>query len=226
MEIRQKQNKNKKDKNIVIASRITAVLSCKLVSAYITDIRVCFNIIPNSSSKLQQCSSWNPCQIISCVPLLWLLQNLFHPLSHSWMYCHCAGSFFSCMHACLSPLTSTMAVGSSTDKSGWERDEKCHDMLTRLLVGNCHFFAGNPPGHAKKALKQRFLKLLSCCRQPKSIPSISESKWHFVPFCVSSLCWEIITHRSRRNGRWVSLCRIYVKLDGPFLSKQNFTWKV
>ncbi|KAG8135722.1 hypothetical protein E2320_008721, partial [Naja naja] len=34
---------------------------------------------------------------------------------------------------------------------------------------------GNPSGHAKKALKQRFLKLLPCCRQPKSIPSISES---------------------------------------------------
>ncbi|XP_039187073.1 Kv channel-interacting protein 2 isoform X1 [Crotalus tigris] len=34
---------------------------------------------------------------------------------------------------------------------------------------------GNPSGHAKKALKQRFLKLLPCCHQPKSIPSISEN---------------------------------------------------
>ncbi|NWR64498.1 KCIP2 protein, partial [Bucorvus abyssinicus] len=34
---------------------------------------------------------------------------------------------------------------------------------------------GNPPGQTKKALKQRFLKLLPCCR-PKSIPSLSESK--------------------------------------------------
>uniref|UniRef100_A0A8V0Z9Q8 Potassium voltage-gated channel interacting protein 2 n=1 Tax=Gallus gallus TaxID=9031 RepID=A0A8V0Z9Q8_CHICK len=33
---------------------------------------------------------------------------------------------------------------------------------------------GNPPGQTKKALKQRFLKLLPCCR-PKSIPSLSES---------------------------------------------------
>uniref|UniRef100_A0A8B9BS37 Potassium voltage-gated channel interacting protein 2 n=1 Tax=Anser brachyrhynchus TaxID=132585 RepID=A0A8B9BS37_9AVES len=34
--------------------------------------------------------------------------------------------------------------------------------------------AGNPPGQTKKALKQRFLKLLPCCR-PKSIPSLSEN---------------------------------------------------
>ncbi|XP_047916604.1 Kv channel-interacting protein 2 isoform X4 [Anser cygnoides] len=33
---------------------------------------------------------------------------------------------------------------------------------------------GNPPGQTKKALKQRFLKLLPCCR-PKSIPSLSEN---------------------------------------------------
>uniref|UniRef100_A0A8C3JF42 Potassium voltage-gated channel interacting protein 2 n=1 Tax=Calidris pygmaea TaxID=425635 RepID=A0A8C3JF42_9CHAR len=32
----------------------------------------------------------------------------------------------------------------------------------------------NPPGQTKKALKQRFLKLLPCCR-PKSIPSLSEN---------------------------------------------------
>ncbi|XP_032550183.1 Kv channel-interacting protein 2 isoform X7 [Chiroxiphia lanceolata] len=34
--------------------------------------------------------------------------------------------------------------------------------------------AGNPPVQTKKALKQRFLKLLPCCR-PKSIPSLSEN---------------------------------------------------
>ncbi|KFQ91179.1 Kv channel-interacting protein 2, partial [Nipponia nippon] len=39
---------------------------------------------------------------------------------------------------------------------------------------------GNPPGQTKKALKQRFLKLLPCCR-PKSIPSLSESKCFFLP---------------------------------------------
>ncbi|XP_021149531.1 A-type potassium channel modulatory protein KCNIP2 isoform X4 [Patagioenas fasciata] len=33
---------------------------------------------------------------------------------------------------------------------------------------------GNPPAQTKKALKQRFLKLLPCCR-PKSIPSLSEN---------------------------------------------------
>ncbi|XP_040462836.1 Kv channel-interacting protein 2 isoform X6 [Falco biarmicus] len=33
---------------------------------------------------------------------------------------------------------------------------------------------GNAPGQTKKALKQRFLKLLPCCR-PKSIPSLSEN---------------------------------------------------
>ncbi|KFV52578.1 Kv channel-interacting protein 2, partial [Tyto alba] len=42
---------------------------------------------------------------------------------------------------------------------------------------------GNPPGQTKKALKQRFLKLLPCCR-PKSIPSLSESKCFFLPLCV------------------------------------------
>ncbi|KAM4667646.1 A-type potassium channel modulatory protein KCNIP2 isoform 1-T1 [Amazona ochrocephala] len=43
------------------------------------------------------------------------------------------------------------------------------------LDGSYDQLTGNPPGQTKKALKQRFLKLLPCCR-PKSIPSLSESK--------------------------------------------------
>uniref|UniRef100_A0A8C2UNZ7 Potassium voltage-gated channel interacting protein 2 n=1 Tax=Chinchilla lanigera TaxID=34839 RepID=A0A8C2UNZ7_CHILA len=34
---------------------------------------------------------------------------------------------------------------------------------------------GHPPGPTKKALKQRFLKLLPCCG-PQALPSVSESK--------------------------------------------------
>ncbi|NXT95823.1 KCIP2 protein, partial [Anhinga rufa] len=44
---------------------------------------------------------------------------------------------------------------------------------------------GNPPGQTKKALKQRFLKLLPCCR-PKSIPSLSESKTVLASAALSS----------------------------------------
>uniref|UniRef100_A0A8B9DGX6 Potassium voltage-gated channel interacting protein 2 n=1 Tax=Anser cygnoides TaxID=8845 RepID=A0A8B9DGX6_ANSCY len=47
-------------------------------------------------------------------------------------------------------------------------------LLTLLLLGDSFFLPGNPPGQTKKALKQRFLKLLPCCR-PKSIPSLSEN---------------------------------------------------
>ena len=56
-------------------------------------------------------------------------------------------------------------------------------LLTLLLLGDSFFLPGNPPGQTKKALKQRFLKLLPCCR-PKSIPSLSESKCFFLPLCV------------------------------------------
>ncbi|KAK4821522.1 hypothetical protein QYF61_021925 [Mycteria americana] len=55
--------------------------------------------------------------------------------------------------------------------------------LLTLLLGDSFFLPGNPPGQTKKALKQRFLKLLPCCR-PKSIPSLSESKCFFLPLCV------------------------------------------
>ncbi|XP_053245409.1 Kv channel-interacting protein 2 isoform X1 [Podarcis raffonei] len=56
---------------------------------------------------------------------------------------------------------------------GKDRKESLSD--SRDLDGSYDQLTGNPPGHAKKALKQRFLKLLPCCRQPKSIPSISEN---------------------------------------------------
>lgn len=56
-------------------------------------------------------------------------------------------------------------------------------LLTLLLLGDSFFLPGNPPVQTKKALKQRFLKLLPCCR-PKSIPSLSESKCFFLPLCV------------------------------------------
>ncbi|XP_032850092.2 Kv channel-interacting protein 2 isoform X4 [Tyto alba] len=45
---------------------------------------------------------------------------------------------------------------------------------SRDLDGSYDQLTGNPPGQTKKALKQRFLKLLPCCR-PKSIPSLSEN---------------------------------------------------
>ncbi|XP_032081399.1 Kv channel-interacting protein 2 isoform X1 [Thamnophis elegans] len=56
---------------------------------------------------------------------------------------------------------------------GKSRKESLSD--SRDLDGSYDQLTGNPSGHAKKALKQRFLKLLPCCRQPKSIPSISEN---------------------------------------------------
>ncbi|XP_021255433.1 Kv channel-interacting protein 2 isoform X2 [Numida meleagris] len=55
---------------------------------------------------------------------------------------------------------------------------------SRDLDGSYDQLTGNPPGQTKKALKQRFLKLLPCCR-PKSIPSLSESKCFFLPLCDS-----------------------------------------
>ncbi|KAM7016546.1 A-type potassium channel modulatory protein KCNIP2 isoform 1-T1 [Passerculus sandwichensis] len=57
---------------------------------------------------------------------------------------------------------------------------------SRDLDGSYDQLTGNPPVQTKKALKQRFLKLLPCCR-PKSIPSLSESKCFFLPFCVTVL---------------------------------------
>lgn len=57
------------------------------------------------------------------------------------------------------------------------------DAVLILLLGDSFFLPGNPPVQTKKALKQRFLKLLPCCR-PKSIPSLSESKCFFLPLCV------------------------------------------
>ncbi|XP_032922670.1 Kv channel-interacting protein 2 isoform X4 [Catharus ustulatus] len=45
---------------------------------------------------------------------------------------------------------------------------------SRDLDGSYDQLTGNPPVQTKKALKQRFLKLLPCCR-PKSIPSLSEN---------------------------------------------------
>lgn len=57
------------------------------------------------------------------------------------------------------------------------------DAVLTLLLGDSFFLPGNPPVQTKKALKQRFLKLLPCCR-PKSIPSLSESKCFFLPLCV------------------------------------------
>ncbi|XP_072726138.1 A-type potassium channel modulatory protein KCNIP2 isoform X1 [Ciconia boyciana] len=57
---------------------------------------------------------------------------------------------------------------------------------SRDLDGSYDQLTGNPPGQTKKALKQRFLKLLPCCR-PKSIPSLSESKCFFLPLCVTVL---------------------------------------
>ncbi|KAM9232234.1 A-type potassium channel modulatory protein KCNIP2 isoform 1-T1 [Leptosomus discolor] len=54
---------------------------------------------------------------------------------------------------------------------------------SRDLDGSYDQLTGNPPGQTKKALKQRFLKLLPCCR-PKSIPSLSESKCFFLPLRV------------------------------------------
>ncbi|KAM9188373.1 A-type potassium channel modulatory protein KCNIP2 isoform 1-T1 [Mergus octosetaceus] len=57
---------------------------------------------------------------------------------------------------------------------------------SRDLDGSYDQLTGNPPGQTKKALKQRFLKLLPCCR-PKSIPSLSESKLLLLAF-VTSAC--------------------------------------
>lgn len=111
--------------------------------------------------------------------------------------------FFFCMKPCMHawiPLLQFALKGWVKGESKWY-----HDMLTCFPVGNCYFFAGNPPGHAKKALKQRFLKLLPCCRQPKSIPSISESKWYFVPVCLSSLCCDIIVISSWGQGEEIHL---------------------
>ncbi|KAM9282153.1 A-type potassium channel modulatory protein KCNIP2 isoform 1-T1 [Cariama cristata] len=54
---------------------------------------------------------------------------------------------------------------------------------SRDLDGSYDQLTGNPPGQTKKALKQRFLKLLPCCR-PKSIPSLSESK--------AGRCWPVL----------------------------------
>ncbi|KAM4896561.1 A-type potassium channel modulatory protein KCNIP2 isoform 1-T1 [Sylvia borin] len=54
---------------------------------------------------------------------------------------------------------------------------------SRDLDGSYDQLTGNPPVQTKKALKQRFLKLLPCCR-PKSIPSLSESKCFFLPLTV------------------------------------------
>ncbi|KAM6105350.1 A-type potassium channel modulatory protein KCNIP2 isoform 1-T1 [Pterocles gutturalis] len=54
---------------------------------------------------------------------------------------------------------------------------------SRDLDGSYDQLTGNAPGQTKKALKQRFLKLLPCCR-PKSIPSLSESKCFFLPLTV------------------------------------------
>uniref|UniRef100_A0A8C9G8C3 Potassium voltage-gated channel interacting protein 2 n=1 Tax=Pavo cristatus TaxID=9049 RepID=A0A8C9G8C3_PAVCR len=53
-----------------------------------------------------------------------------------------------------------------------DRKESLSD--SRDLDGSYDQLTGNPPGQTKKALKQRFLKLLPCCR-PKSIPSLSEN---------------------------------------------------
>ncbi|XP_075573476.1 A-type potassium channel modulatory protein KCNIP2 isoform X1 [Pelecanus crispus] len=56
---------------------------------------------------------------------------------------------------------------------------------SRDLDGSYDQLTGNPPGQTKKALKQRFLKLLPCCR-PKSIPSLSESKTVLASAALSS----------------------------------------
>ncbi|EDL94323.1 rCG57780, isoform CRA_b [Rattus norvegicus] len=46
---------------------------------------------------------------------------------------------------------------------------------SRDLDGSYDQLTGHPPGPSKKALKQRFLKLLPCCG-PQALPSVSESK--------------------------------------------------
>ncbi|KAK2506780.1 hypothetical protein MC885_012726 [Smutsia gigantea] len=60
---------------------------------------------------------------------------------------------------------------------GQGRRESLSD--SRDLDGSYDQLTGHPPGPTKKALKQRFLKLLPCCG-PQALPSVSESK------CLSS----------------------------------------
>ncbi|XP_077801485.1 A-type potassium channel modulatory protein KCNIP2 isoform X10 [Macaca mulatta] len=61
---------------------------------------------------------------------------------------------------------------------GQGRKESLSD--SRDLDGSYDQLTGHPPGPTKKALKQRFLKLLPCCG-PQALPSVSESK------CLSSV---------------------------------------
>ncbi|XP_011234351.1 Kv channel-interacting protein 2 [Ailuropoda melanoleuca] len=56
---------------------------------------------------------------------------------------------------------------------GQGRKESLSD--SRDLDGSYDQLTGHPPGPTKKALKQRFLKLLPCCG-PQALPSVSESK--------------------------------------------------
>ncbi|XP_074089965.1 A-type potassium channel modulatory protein KCNIP2 isoform X3 [Macrotis lagotis] len=56
---------------------------------------------------------------------------------------------------------------------GQARKESLSD--SRDLDGSYDQLTGNPPRPTKKALKQRFLKLLPCCG-PQALPSVSESK--------------------------------------------------
>uniref|UniRef100_A0A2K6P2J2 Potassium voltage-gated channel interacting protein 2 n=1 Tax=Rhinopithecus roxellana TaxID=61622 RepID=A0A2K6P2J2_RHIRO len=55
---------------------------------------------------------------------------------------------------------------------GQGRKESLSD--SRDLDGSYDQLTGHPPGPTKKALKQRFLKLLPCCG-PQALPSVSES---------------------------------------------------
>ncbi|XP_066095658.1 Kv channel-interacting protein 2 isoform X5 [Saccopteryx bilineata] len=55
---------------------------------------------------------------------------------------------------------------------GQGRKESLSD--SRDLDGSYDQLTGHPPGPTKKALKQRFLKLLPCCG-PQALPSVSEN---------------------------------------------------
>ncbi|XP_045147523.1 Kv channel-interacting protein 2 isoform X3 [Echinops telfairi] len=55
---------------------------------------------------------------------------------------------------------------------GQGRKESLSD--SRDLDGSYDQLTGHPPGPTKKALKQRFLKLLPCCG-PQALPSVSET---------------------------------------------------
>lgn len=58
----------------------------------------------------------------------------------------------------------------------------------REVDGSYDQLTGNPPSHNKKTIKQRFLRLLSCC-QPSPIPTVSEYSTEY-DFELSTVCYR------------------------------------